>query len=46
MSYPKKISRETVLETALAFIESQGLAELSMRTLAGSLGVTPNPLER
>lgn len=46
MSYPKKISRETVLETALAFIESQGLAELSMRTLAGSLGVTPNALYR
>lgn len=46
MSYPKKISRETVLETALAFIESQGLAALSMRTLASSLGVTPNALYR
>ena len=46
MSYPKKISQETVLETALAFIEDHGLAELSMRTLASSLGVTPNALYR
>jgi AcrR family transcriptional regulator len=46
MSYPKKISRETILETALAFIESQGLEALSMRTLAGNLGVTPNALYR
>jgi len=46
MSYPKKITRETILETAMAFIESQGLAELSMRALASSLGVTPNALYR
>ncbi|TAK97556.1 MAG: TetR/AcrR family transcriptional regulator [Aquabacterium sp.] len=46
MSYPKKISRETILETAMAFIEDHGVAELSMRTLAGNLGVTPNALYR
>lgn len=46
MSYPKKISQETVLEAALAFIESHGLEALSMRTLAGNLGVTPNALYR
>lgn len=46
MSYPKKISRETVLDSALAFIEAHGLAALSMRTLAGNLGVTPNALYR
>jgi AcrR family transcriptional regulator len=46
MSYPKKISRETVLEAALAFIEARGAAELSMRTLATQVGVTPNALYR
>lgn len=46
MSYPKKISRETILEAAMAFIEDHGVAELSMRTLAANLGVTPNALYR
>lgn len=46
MSYPKKISRETILEAALAFIESQGVDALSMRTLAAGLDVTPNALYR
>lgn len=46
MSYPKKISREAILESAMAFIEDHGLAELSMRTLAANLGVTPNALYR
>lgn len=46
MSYPKKISRETVLDAAMAFIDAHGLAELSMRTLAADLGVTPNALYR
>lgn len=46
MSYPKKISRDTVLEAAVAFIEAHGAAELSMRTLAAQLGVTPNALYR
>lgn len=46
MSYPKKISRETILVSAMAYIEAHGLAELSMRTLAAELGVTPNALYR
>jgi AcrR family transcriptional regulator len=46
MSYPKKISRETVLEVAMGFVEEHGLAELSMRALAAQLGVTPNALYR
>ena len=46
MSYPKKISRETILASALAYIEAQGLAALSMRHLAADLGVTPNALYR
>jgi len=46
MSYPKKISRETILGSAMAYIEAHGLAELSMRTLAAELGVTPNALYR
>lgn len=46
MSYPKKISRETVLEHAMGFVEVHGQADLSMRTLASQLGVTPNALYR
>jgi AcrR family transcriptional regulator len=46
MSYPKKISQEAILACALAYIEDQGLAQLSMRTLAANLGVTPNALYR
>lgn len=46
MSYPSKISREAILDCALAFIEAHGQAELSMRTLASQLGVTPNALYR
>ena len=46
MSYPKKTSRESILDSAIAYIETHGLAELSMRTLAAELGVTPNALYR
>jgi len=46
MSYPKKTSRETILEAAIGLIEAQGLNQLSMRTLAAQLGVTPNALYR
>lgn len=46
MSYPQKISREVVLQAAMALTESQGLAALSMRSLAAQLGVTPNALYR
>jgi AcrR family transcriptional regulator len=46
MSYPKKTSRETILEAAIGLIESNGVDELSMRSLAAQLGVTPNALYR
>jgi AcrR family transcriptional regulator len=46
MSYPKKISSGTVLDCALSYVEAHGLAELSMRSLATELGVTPNALYR
>jgi len=46
MSYPKKISQDTVLDSALAYIEAHGEAALSMRTLAAQLDVTPNALYR
>ena len=46
MSYPKKTSRETILEAAIGLIEAQGLDQLSMRALAAQLGVTPNALYR
>ncbi|MGC4059700.1 MAG: TetR/AcrR family transcriptional regulator [Aquabacterium sp.] len=46
MSYPKKTSRETILAHAMAHVQAHGAAGLSMRTLAGDLGVTPNALYR
>ena len=46
MSYPKKLSREAIVEAALAHIEAHGVDALSMRTLAADLGVAPNALYR
>ena len=46
MSYPKKLSREAIVDAALAHIEAHGLDALSMRTLAAELDVTPNALYR
>ena len=46
MSYPKKLSREAIIEAALAHIEAHGVDALSMRTLAADLGVAPNALYR
>ena len=46
MSYPKKLSREAIVDVALAQIEAHGVEGLSMRTLAAELGVTPNALYR
>jgi AcrR family transcriptional regulator len=46
MSYPKKTSREAILAHAMAYVQDHGVAELSMRTLASDLGVTPNALYR
>ncbi len=46
MSYPRKLSRETILEVALDTLESEGLQALSMRALASGLQVAPNALYR
>jgi AcrR family transcriptional regulator len=46
MSYPKKITREAVLACAMDFVETHGVAGLSMRVLAAELGVTPNAIYR
>jgi AcrR family transcriptional regulator len=46
MSYPKKLSADTVLDSALTHVEVHGLASLSMRALAAELGVAPNALYR
>jgi AcrR family transcriptional regulator len=46
MSYPKKTSRDTILDSAMRFVETHGREALSMRTLAALLGVTPNALYR
>lgn len=44
MPQPPKISADAVLEQALAQVEDSGAAALSLRGLAGALGVTPNAL--
>jgi len=36
---PKRLSRQAILDAAIALVEERGLAELSMRRLASSLGV-------
>lgn len=46
MSYPKKLSHDSIVEAALTHIEAHGLDTLSMRTLAADLGVTPNAIYR
>lgn len=46
MSYPKKISRDTILDIATTHVEAGGLQALSMRSLAAELGVAPNALYR
>jgi AcrR family transcriptional regulator len=38
---PPTIDRETVLETALALLDAEGVQALSMRRLASELGVSP-----
>ncbi|MDO9236395.1 MAG: TetR/AcrR family transcriptional regulator [Aquabacterium sp.] len=46
MSYPQKLSTETILVSAMSYIGTHGLDTLTMRTLATTLGVTPNALYR
>lgn len=44
MSFPPKTDREAILSAALAIVESQGWAALSMRELGRRLGVRPSSL--
>ncbi len=46
MPYPAKISRDRILAEAIAQLEQEGPARLSLRTLAAELGVAPNALYR
>lgn len=46
MPFPAKLTRARILEAALAEIAQQGPAGLSLRSLAGRLGVAPNALYR
>lgn len=46
MSYPRKLSPETILEVALAVLEREGPDALSMRAVAAELQVAPNALYR
>lgn len=46
MPFPKKISNEAILEHALQIVRADGLAALSMRELAASLGVQASSLYR
>ena len=46
MSYPRKLSTETILEVALAVLEREGPDALSMRAVAAELQVAPNALYR
>ncbi len=46
MAYPAKTDRGRILTAAIEQIEEQGLRGLSLRALAGSLGLTPNALYR
>ncbi len=46
MSYPRKLSHETILEVALGVLEREGSQALSMRAVAAELKVAPNALYR
>jgi AcrR family transcriptional regulator len=46
MAYPSKTDRETILGAAVEQLGRVGLAGLSLRSLAASLGIAPNALYR
>ena len=46
MSYPRKLSHETILDVALGVLEREGSQALSMRAVAAELQVAPNALYR
>ncbi len=46
MPYPSKTNREAILDAAVKQVEREGLAKLSLRSLASSLELAPNALYR
>lgn len=46
MPYPAKTDRDAILKAALDHAETHGLRGLSLRSVAASLGLTPNALYR
>ncbi len=46
MAYPAKTDRGSILTAAAEQVEQRGLRGLSLRGLAGTLGLTPNALYR
>ena len=44
MAYPSKLSRDAVVDAALALVEREGRPALGMRAVAGVLGVRPASL--
>jgi len=46
MAYPTKTDRERILAEALRHVESHGVENLAIRTLAAALGLAPNALYR
>lgn len=46
MTYPRKLSREAILDVALGVLEREGAQALSMRAVAAGLQVAPNALYR
>lgn len=46
MAYPSKTDRRTITDTALTLVEREGQEALTLRRLAGEIGVTANALYR
>lgn len=46
MAYPAKTDRAEILKAGMRLLTEQGLAGLSLRAVAGALGVAPNALYR
>src|ERR1700753_2440675 len=46
MAYPAKTDRESILAAALEQVESEGLENLAIRSVAARLGLAPNALYR
>ncbi|MEG9438253.1 WHG domain-containing protein [Edaphobacter sp. HDX4] len=46
MAYPAKTDRDSILATALEQVESEGVENLAIRSVAAKLGLAPNALYR